>query len=337
MKKTKVISSVLTASIILSCCGCSLFDQDNKNVLAAANAYADAVVSGEISDVIELMADGEDFEDELTDYVESSEKLEDVYDTILNSMSYEIDRKSVTSSKKNGEASVEITYTMVDYETVYDDVSYDGGDFDDYVEALEDNDGEDTIEITQTVNFVLDSSKWLVKDKKCKNLYKVYEFYSAVKEYGWSGMINAITLDEFEAACIKAFGSEEHDGYIASGDPYGDSSQYGFYYSENISMVMYVYKDPADAVDEFEFFYQGFQMDISDGTFEGDSAYAFNETDGVVVFEGIWYDNYVYGAYYLKDNTMMYAIAYADRDSEKAIVDAFFREIGYPGPGDYLK
>ena len=109
MNKTKVISSVLTASIILSCCGCSLFDQDNKNVLAAANAYADAVVSGEISDVIELMADGEDFEDELTDYVESSEKLEDVYDAILNSMSYEIDRKSVTSSKKNGEASVEIT------------------------------------------------------------------------------------------------------------------------------------------------------------------------------------------------------------------------------------
>ena len=337
MNKTKVISSVLTASIILSCCGCSLFDQDNKNVLAAANAYADAVVSGEISDVIELMADGEDFEDELTDYVESSEKLEDVYDAILNSMSYEIDQKSVTSSKKNGEASVDITYTLVDYEAVYDDVTEDGGDFDDYVEALEDNDGEDVIEITQTVNFVLDGSKWLVKDKKCKNLYKVYEFYSAVKEYGWSGMIKAVTLDEFEAACIKAFGSEEHDGYISSGDPYGDSCDYGYYYGENATMVMYVYKDPADAVNEFEFFYRGFQSDVSDGYFDGDSAFAFNETDGVVVFEGIWYGDYAYGAYYLKDNTMLYCYTYTDKDSGRAIVDAFFRELGYPGPKDYLK
>ena len=337
MKKKKVISSVLTASIILSFCGCSLFDGDNKNVLAAAKSYADAVVSGEISDVIELMADGEDFEDELTDYVEGSEKLEDVYDAILNSMSYEIDQKSVTSSKKNGEASVDITYTMVDYEAVYDDVTDDGGDFDDYVEALEDNGGEDVIEITQTVSFVLDGSKWLVKDKKCKKLYEVYEFYSAVKEYGWSGMIKAVTLDEFEAACIKAFGSEEHDGYISSGDTYGDSCDYGYYNGGHVYMVMYAYKDPADAVNAFELMYLGFQSDVRDGYYDGDSVVAFDETDGMIVFEGIWYNEYAYGAYYLKDNIMLYCFAFSDKASDIDIVDTFFREIGYPEPKDYFK
>ena len=337
MNKKKVLSSVLTASFIVSATGCSLFDKDNKNVLAAAEKYADAVISVEISDIVELMLDGEDFEDELNDYVEGSEMLEDIYDAVVNSMSYKIDQKSIESSKKNAEASVDITYTMVDYETVYEDVTDDGGKLDDYVEALEDNDGEDVIEITQTVSFVLEGSEWLVKDKKCKNLYEVYEFYSAVKEFGWSGMIEAITLEQFEDAAIAALGSEYDDGYIVTGDAYGYAYDYGFYYGENVYMVMYSYKDVADATEQFDFFYRSFQSDLSDGSFDGDSAFAFSGTEGMVVFEGVWYGNYVYGAYYLKDNTMLYALSYLDNDSEKAIVDEFFDIIGYPGPDDYLK
>ena len=40
MKKTKIISTVLATSMLMSLSSCSLFDSDNKNVLSAADEYA---------------------------------------------------------------------------------------------------------------------------------------------------------------------------------------------------------------------------------------------------------------------------------------------------------
>ena len=137
MKTTKIISSVLAASLLMSVSGCSLFDNDDKNVLIAAKAYADAMISGDSADIAECLVDGDDVEEDLEDYLASYDKCEDAYAAIFDSMSYEIDEKSVVSSKKNAEASVDITYTMVDYETVYEDVTDDGGKYEDFVEALE--------------------------------------------------------------------------------------------------------------------------------------------------------------------------------------------------------
>ena len=127
-------------------------DKDDKNVLLVAQNYADAILAGDGEEIAEYMVDGEDIEENLVAFLESYDKYEDAYEAIVDSMSYEIDQKSVESSKKNAEASVEITYTMVDYEIIYEDVTVDVGKYDDFVEALEDNDGEDTIEITQTIN-----------------------------------------------------------------------------------------------------------------------------------------------------------------------------------------
>ena len=179
MKTTKIISSVLVASLLMSTSGCSHFDKDDKNVLIAAKAYADAMISGDSGDIAACLVDGDDVEENIEAYLDSYEKCEDAYAAIFDSMSYEIDEKSVVSSKKNAEASVDITYTMVDYETIYEDVTDDGGKFEDFVEALEDNDGEDTIEITQTISFVLEGKEWLVKDKKSKNFFEFYEFYDS--------------------------------------------------------------------------------------------------------------------------------------------------------------
>jgi Na+-translocating ferredoxin:NAD+ oxidoreductase RnfG subunit len=54
----------------------------------------------------------------------------DMCSAIAGTISYEIDEESVQSSKKNAEGSVDVTWTLVDYEAVFEQVSEDGGDVD---------------------------------------------------------------------------------------------------------------------------------------------------------------------------------------------------------------
>ena len=175
----KIVASVLCLSMLASLGGCALFDKDDEAVLAVADEYAEAVTKAKVSDVAELLVDGEDAEDELNAFTSGNgadviEEYGDICDAIADTLSYEIDTESVESSKKNAEASVTVTYTVVDYEAVYEQVKEDGGDAQDLINALGDG---DTVEIEQTMNLELVDGEWLVKDKKNKNLEEVWAFY----------------------------------------------------------------------------------------------------------------------------------------------------------------
>lgn len=338
MKTTKIISLLLTASLLMSVSGCALFDKDDKNVLTVAQNYADAILAGDGEEIAEYMVDGDDIEENLVAFLESYDKYEDAYTAIFDSMSYEIDQKSVESSKKNAEASVEITYTMVDYETIYEDVTDDGGKYDDFVEALEDNDGEDTIEITQTINFVLEKGTWLVKDKKEKNFFEVYEFLEAVDGYKWGGAFEAISVEYFEQVL------EDTLGFTCS-EYYEDLYWTAQYAGGDLKIDIFQQYDLQHASEVFQASYTDRFADIlAGGNFDGDYAYEFNGTDGYVVLDGYidydqgWFNHngYMYGGLFFTGDVFVIVLAYTSSSSAHAEVDDFLKALGYPVPADFF-
>ena len=64
--KKKLISSVLAASVLLSMSGCSLFDSDNKAVLAVVDEYCQAILETDVDDIVDVMLDGDDYEYQMT-------------------------------------------------------------------------------------------------------------------------------------------------------------------------------------------------------------------------------------------------------------------------------
>ena len=120
----KLTASVLCAAMLASLGGCAFFDSDDEAVLEAADAYASAVVKGKVKKILDLMINGEEVEDDLEYYLSGTNADNDKYyemvDIIADSLSYEIDEDSVFSSRKNEEASVNITYTMIDYQSIYE-------------------------------------------------------------------------------------------------------------------------------------------------------------------------------------------------------------------------
>ena len=188
MKSKKIVASLLTGVMVMSVCSCAMFDKDDEAVLAAADAYATAIKKVKVSKIIDLLIDGDDHEEYLESltngYVDQQlpEGYDDICDAIAGTISYEIDEETVESSKKNAEASVDITYTLVDYNAVYDEVTTDGGDLEAFIDALEDSHA-DTIEITQTMELVLEDGEWLVEDNRNKNINEVYAFYDDALDF----------------------------------------------------------------------------------------------------------------------------------------------------------
>ena len=75
MKTTKIISLLLTASLLMSVSGCALFDKDDKNVLMVAQNYADAILAGVGEEIAEYMVDGDDIEENLVAFLGANDEI----------------------------------------------------------------------------------------------------------------------------------------------------------------------------------------------------------------------------------------------------------------------
>ncbi|MBR3532377.1 MAG: hypothetical protein IKN80_00600 [Clostridiales bacterium] len=194
----KMTASAVCLAMTASFASCAMFDKDDDAVLEVAEDYAAAVAKIKVSDICELLVDGDDLEEDLTAYVDpsadtSNEDYDAICGAIEGTLSYEIDADSVESSKKDAKASVNVVYTIVDYQAVYDDVIADGGDLDAFVDALGSG---DTKEIEQTINLVYEDNTWLVKDKNGKNLYDVYAFYDDAFDFEFAPSISPDLIEE---------------------------------------------------------------------------------------------------------------------------------------------
>ena len=184
----KLIASAVCVSMLASLGGCAMFDKDDEGVLKAAEDYATAVQKVKLGDITDLMTNGEDLEEALDYLVNDTEGMPDGYadicSAIAGTISYEIDEESVESSKKNAEGSVDVTWTLVDYDAIFDEVSEDGGDVDAFIDALTADDAQ-TQTISSTINFVLEDEAWLVDDEDGDILDEVYSFYADAAGYSF--------------------------------------------------------------------------------------------------------------------------------------------------------
>ena len=122
MNCKKLLTSVVAATMLLSLSGCY---RDDKGVIDAAEKYADAIVALDADDIADLMEDDGGLEDAFAAYnsfVSKGEGAEDLLKAISDTMTYEIDSKSVESSTKDKKGSCDITFTLADYEGLYETV-----------------------------------------------------------------------------------------------------------------------------------------------------------------------------------------------------------------------
>ena len=183
--KKKLLAAVLSVSMLTALTGCS--DKDDEGVLKAAEDYATAVSGVNVSDIAGLMVGGADIESVIEDCVtgadyNTTDDWADIVSAIEGTITYEINSESVTSSKKEASGSVSITWTLVDSDAVYDQISEEGGDADDFIAALQAEDAE-KVQIEQTLNLVLEEETWLIDDENANDLLDVYSFYADAVDY----------------------------------------------------------------------------------------------------------------------------------------------------------
>lgn len=177
---TKIFSLTVAAAITASCASCSMIpgmgsSAKTEDIVDAADAFASALVKCDAGKIIKLTNEEKD-----SDAAEDLEVLfgnEDytdeqiaIADAVAGTIEYEIDEDSVKIDKD--EASVDVTFTMADYEAVLE------GEFSDADEAVAAiSDCDDTAEVEVTFEFTLEDNEWLISNLGDKAYSKLYGFY----------------------------------------------------------------------------------------------------------------------------------------------------------------
>ena len=171
-------AAAMTASFIFGACGCSfLKDAAPDEVLDAADAYAKLIADCNLSKM--KKSSDKDFDKKTEDWAELLDFSEgDIYNdnaaefaaAVADTIAYEIDEESVEASTKKGEGSVDVVFTLADYEDLLDDDEI--TDIDMLTDAIAD---ADTQEIKVTLEFEGEDGEWLVTNYD-KVFDKVYVF-----------------------------------------------------------------------------------------------------------------------------------------------------------------
>ena len=168
----KAVSLTITSALVFSMAGCSLGDKSKEEVLEVAEDYAKNLAACKISKLAKATV--EDFDDDKDEWEERlTFSSGDFYDddtaeavsAIADTISYEIDEESVEASKKSGEGSVTVVFSIADYEPLVGDE--DLVRIDDFLDALDD---ADTTEIEISIEFEKEDEEWL-----CSNYEEVFE------------------------------------------------------------------------------------------------------------------------------------------------------------------
>ena len=174
----KTVSVAVASAVVFSMTGCSFLDKSKDEVLDAADAYAKELAACNIGKLAKLSDDDfekvqEEWEAKLT-FSEGelySADTATVLNAIADTISYEIDEESVEATKKSGEGSIDVTFTIADYSDLMDDDSI--TDADAFADAVAD---AETTEISVTLEFErTDDGDWLGSNYT-KVFEKLYDF-----------------------------------------------------------------------------------------------------------------------------------------------------------------
>ncbi|MBR5357961.1 MAG: hypothetical protein IK128_01960 [Clostridiales bacterium] len=198
--KTRLIAAAIAAAMALTCASCSLLPgggAKKEDIVDAADTFAKALVSCDTDKIVKLTN-----EDKKSDTVEELEahlngllysvEQDQIAEAVADTLEYEIDEDSVEIKKD--EASVDVTFTMVDYEAALGDGEF--ADADEAVNAIKDCD--DTTEVEVTFEFAKEDDEWLISNLGDKAYSKLYGFYGL--DVSFMPDLEELIADEFIAA-----------------------------------------------------------------------------------------------------------------------------------------
>lgn len=181
----KVTAAALSVALVFSMTACMGGNKDE--IIDAADTFAKAVTALDGKKIIKLTEelDG-DKADSIKDKLamtnlESDEK--EVKQAIAATLTYALDEESVEFGDKNESATIDATFTLVDYAKALDDD--DLSDADSMVEAI--NDQSKTKDYEVKLEFVKDEDSWLVSEDTIDDLGDVYAFLGYELSFGASG------------------------------------------------------------------------------------------------------------------------------------------------------
>ena len=176
MQLKKAAAATLASAMLLSCASCSLFGANKKEIIEAADTFAGALVKQDAGKIVKLTNEKKDSDtaaelELLFDKSMYSDDQNDFIKAVSDTITYEVDEGTVEADKE--EASVDVVFTMVDYEKALDD---DYEDIDEVLDALKDC--EDTKDVTVTFEFEKEDDEWLISNLKDKDYGKLFDFYT---------------------------------------------------------------------------------------------------------------------------------------------------------------
>ena len=153
MRKTVkcVISSVLTASMVMSIASCSLFDKAGKLCTEVGDEFMKAALERDIDDLCELCSDEDDAAAALESYMGDNDPVQ----ALLDRATFSAGKPDCSTKDKKG--SIEYTITLPDYDAALDEDPEDVDEFEDLLDET-----KDTVEIKVTLDFKLKKDDWLI-------------------------------------------------------------------------------------------------------------------------------------------------------------------------------
>lgn len=325
MNKKGTISLILIAAFLMSMTGCSSLGAKGK-IIKTTESYTQAVMEANTDDIAEFVLEGDDFSEELEEYLDiytDRDHLQDIYDLILSSISCEIDTRSV--SVNDNKATIDVTYTLIDFMDIYEDLR-DSDDTDDFLEALEDN-PDNTFDIRQKLMLRSDKGEWKIEDEDNEFILEVYDFYPRIANMVWAGSFPAISKGEFEDACDD-FGLRYDDF------SYGAST---FLLSYSGSFYACLIIDSVEAGWCFDSYCDEYQEAASNGEYTGFATMSYNGSTGYMLFDieatdDCVHEGHLYGGIFLVDDCIVIAYTDSRSASDEETVNDFLSRLGYPTP-----
>lgn len=187
----KLAAVTVAAMMMVSVTGC--LDKANEDVIEEANVFAANVCKLKASKVIDLVADVDEDAGEAMTEVFDMIKNDEIFSAIAGTLTYTVDEESVDASTRKGVGSVDVVFTRVDADAVYEDVIEDGGDIDAFIAALSDSD--EVVETEVTLDFVLVDDEWLLDDSEIECLEDVFGFVQSIYEFTPSISADMVSSD----------------------------------------------------------------------------------------------------------------------------------------------
>lgn len=176
---TKTISAIITGALTLSLTSCMFAGPKKEDIVAAADVFAQALISRDAKEIAKLStadSDAEDIYNAKFNTSDCTDKEAAFIEAVAGTLTYKIDEDSVDTERD--EATVDVVFAMADYEDALGDGTYKS--IDDAVDTLEAC--TKTRKVTVTFEFVSEGGAWLISNAEDDDYMEIFDFYDYIPD-----------------------------------------------------------------------------------------------------------------------------------------------------------